>query len=441
MAAADICLSLRAICSGDSLGSLRIIMCIWSLSVYPADEQRVLFAETFGCCRFVYNWALNMKITAYKERKETLGNVYLTNLMKSELKAEHEWLSEVNSQSLQSALRNLDTAYTNFFRNTKAVGFPRFKSRKDRQSFLCPQHCRVDFKKETITIPKAKDIPAVLHRNFKGTVKTVTVSMTPSGKYFASVLVDTAIQELPAIPVQVDTALGIDLGIKSLAVCSDGRTFDNPKNLQKSLGRLKLLQKRLSRKQKGSSNRNKARIRVARLQEYIANSRKDNLHKITHALTHDSQVRTICMEDLNVKGMQRNHHLAQAVGDASFGMFLTLLEYKCSWYGVNLIKTGRFAPSSKTCGKCGHVYKGLKLSERSWTCPKCGTHHDRDFNAACNIKEFGLKALPTERGKVKPVDCPLVDDRPRVLKSNGRKKQEKRGGIGISEAAKSLVLR
>ena len=395
--------------------------------IYPTDEQKVLFAKTFGCCRFVYNWALNLKITAYKERKETLGNVYLTNLMKSELKAEHEWLSEVNSQSLQSALRNLDTAYTNFFRNTKAVGFPRFKSRKDRQSFLCPQHCRVDFEKETITIPKAKDIPAVLHRNFKGTVKTVTVSMTPSGKYFASVL--------------VDTALGIDLGIKSLAVCSDGRTFDNPKNLQKSLGRLKLLQKRLSRKQKGSSNRNKARIRVARLQEYIANSRKDNLHKITHALTHDSQVRTICMEDLNVKGMQRNHHLAQAVGDASFGMFLTLLEYKCSWYGVNLIKTGRFAPSSKTCGKCGHVYKGLKLSERSWTCPKCGTHHDRDFNAACNIKEFGLKALPTERGKVKPVDCPLVDDRPRILKSNGRKKQEKRGGIGFFEAAKSLVLR
>ena len=161
MAAADICLSLRAICSGDSLGSLRIIMCIWSLSVYPADEQRVLFAETFGCCRFVYNWALNLKITAYKERKETLGNVYLTNLMKSEPKAEHEWLSEVNSQSLQSALRNPDTAYTDFFRNTHAVGFPRFKSRKDRQSFLCPQHWRVDFSKSTITIPKAKDIPAV----------------------------------------------------------------------------------------------------------------------------------------------------------------------------------------------------------------------------------------------------------------------------------------
>ena len=394
--------------------------------IYPTDDHKVLLAKTFGCCRFVYNWALNMKITAYKERKETFGNVYLTNLMKSELKAEHEWLSEVNSQSLQSALRNLDAAYRIFFRDAHTVGFPRFKSRKDRQSFQCPQHCSVDFVNGSISIPKAKDIPAVLHRKFKGTVKTVTVSMTPSGKYFASVLVDTAIQELPVTHVQGDTALGIDLGIKSLAVCSDGRAFDNPKNLQRSLDRLKLLQKRLSRKRKGSAKRNKARIHVARLQEHIANCRKDNLHKITHALTHDSQVKTICMEDLNVKGMQRNHHLAQAVGDASFGMFLTLLEYKCRWYGVKLIKIDHFAPSSKTCGKCGHVYKGLRLSERSWTCQECGTHHDRDFNAACNIKEFGLKALPTERGKVKPVDCPTVDERPRVLKSRGRKKQEKR---------------
>lgn len=407
--------------------------------IYPTGEQKVLFAKTFGCCRFVYNWALNLKITAYREHKETLGNVYLTNLMKSELKAEHDWLSEVNSQSLQSALRNLDTAYTNFFRNSKAVGFPRFKSRKDRQSFLCPQHCRVDFERGTITIPKAKDIPAVLHRRFRGSVKTVTVSMTPSGKYYASVLVDTSIQELQAAEPQEKTTVGIDLGVKSLAVCSDGRTFDNPKKLHHSLQRLAILQKRLSRKQKGSANRDKARVKIARLQEHISNCRKDNLHKITHTLTHDSQVRTICMENLNVKGMQRNHHLAQSVADASFGMFLTMLEYKCRWYGVNLIKIGRFAPSSKTCGKCGHVYKGLKLSERSWICPECGTHHDRDFNAACNIKEFGLKALPTERGKVKPVDCPLVDDRPRVLKSNGRKKQEKRGSIGISEAAKSLV--
>ena len=395
--------------------------------IYPTDEQKVLFAKTFGCCRFVYNWALNLRIEAYKSDKRTVPYKEIQDCMVNELKEEHDWLKEVNSQSLLYSLRNLETAYTNFFRNTKAVGFPKFKSRKSRQSFLCPQHCRVDFAKETITIPKAKDIPAVLHRKFRGAVKTVTVSMTPSGKYYASVLVDSSIQQLQAAEPQEKTTVGIDLGVKSLAVCSDGRTFENPKNLQRSLHRLAMLQKRLSRKQKGSANRDKARVKIARLQEHISNCRKDNLHKITHTLTHDSQVRTICMEDLNVKGMQRNHHLAQAVVDASFGMFLTMLEYKCRWYGVNLIKIDRFAPSSKTCGKCGHIYKGLKLSERSWTCLECGTHHDRDFNAACNIKDFGLKALPTERGKVKPVDCPLVDERPRVLKSNGRKKQGKRG--------------
>ena len=395
--------------------------------IYPTDEQKVLFAKTFGCCRFVYNWALNLRIEAYKSDKRTVPYKEIQDCMVNELKEEHDWLKEVNSQSLLYSLRNLGTAYTNFFRNTKAVGFPKFKSRKSRQSFLCPQHCRVDFAKETITIPKAKDIPAVLHRKFRGAVKTVTVSMTHSGKYYASVLVDSSIQQLQAAEPQEKTTVGIDLGVKSLAVCSDGRTFENTKNLQRSLHRLAMLQKRLSRKQKGSANRDKARVKIARLQEHISNCRKDNLHKITHTLTHDSQVRTICMEDLNVKGMQRNHHLAQAVVDASFGMFLTMLEYKCRWYGVNLIKIDRFAPSSKTCGKCGHIYKGLKLSERSWTCPECGTHHDRDFNAACNIKDFGLKALPTERGKVKPVDCPLVDERPRVLKSNGRKKQGKRG--------------
>ena len=268
--------------------------------IYPTEEQKVLFAKTFGCCRFVYNWALNLKIEAYKRDKKSVAYKEVQGRMANELKKENQWLTEVNSQALQSSIRNLDTAYKNFFRNAKAVGFPRFKSRKSKQRFQCPQHCRVDFEKGTITIPKAKNIPAVLHRRFKGTTKTVTVSMTPSGRYFASVLVDTSMQEMkPSEPMR-DTTVGIDLGIKSLVVCSDGRTFDNPKTLPKNLNRLKLLQKRLSRKQKGSANRNKARIRVALLQEHIANSRKNNLHKITHALTHDSQVRTICMENLNV---------------------------------------------------------------------------------------------------------------------------------------------
>ena len=348
-----------------------------------------MFAKTFGCCRFVYNWALALKKDAYEKNKESLSNIYLTNRMKSELKKEHEWLKEVNSQSLQSSLRNLDTAYKNFFRDKK-VGFPNFKSRKNHQSFQCPQHCSVDFGMNTVTIPKAKNIPAVLHRKFKGSVKTVTVSMTPSGKYFASVLVDTNLQELSPVPKDIDAAIGIDLGVKDLAICSNGVIFENHKYLQKSLNRLAFLQKGLSRKTKGSSNREKARRKVARLHERITNQRKDTLHKITYRLTHDNQVRTICMEDLNVKGMTRNHHLAKSINDASFGMFCTMLEYKCSWYGVNLVKIDRFAPSSKTCSRCGYIYKDLKLSERSWTCGQCGTTHDRDFNASVNIRNFGF---------------------------------------------------
>ena len=195
--------------------------------IYPTEEQKVLFVKTFGCCRFVYNWALNLKIEAYRQEKKTIAYKEVQDRMVNELKKDNQWLTEVNSQALLNTIRNLDTAYKNFFRDTHTVGFPRFKSRKNRQSFQCPQHCSVDFKKGTLSIPKAKGIPAVLHRKFKGMVKTVTISMTPSGKYFASVLVDTAIQELSASTIQGNTTLGIDLGIKSLAVCSDGRMFDN----------------------------------------------------------------------------------------------------------------------------------------------------------------------------------------------------------------------
>lgn len=360
--------------------------------LYPTEKQKLLFTKTFGCCRYVYNWALNLKINAYKEEKKSLGTILLINLMKSELKAQHEWLDEVNSQSLQSSLRNLNTAFNNFFRDVHVVGFPKFKSKKSGQSFQCPQHCSVDFRKSTITIPKAKDIPAVLHRKFTGKIKTVTISMTSSGKYFASILVDTDIPKMPKKEIKGKTTIGIDLGLKTMAVCSDGRTFGNNRHLIKSLDRLKFLQKRMSRKTKGSGNRKKARIKVARLQERIANQRKDVLHKMTHLLTHDESIDTVCIENLNVKGMMRNHHLSQGVSDVAMGMLHMMLAYKCEWYGVNLIKIDRFDPSSKACGKCGHIYKKLRLSERSWTCTECGATHDRDFNAACNIKKFGLNS-------------------------------------------------
>ena len=347
--------------------------------LYPTDEQKVLFAKTFGCCRFVYNWGLNLKISAYKEKKETLSNVHITNLMRSELKSKNEWLKEVNSQSLQSALRNLDTAYSKFFKNPKAVGFPKYKSRKNKQSFQCPQHCSVNFNSSTISIPKAKNIPAILHRKFAGKIKTVTISMNPSGRYFASVLVETNITELSVSEIREENTIGIDLGVKEHAVCSDGRIFDNPKNLSHSLELLQRRQRQLSRKQKGSANRDKARIKLARIQERISNQRKDHIHKVTSILTHDSQVYTICIEDLNVKGMRQNRKLARNISDASFGMFRSILEYKCRWYGINLISIDRFAPSSKTCSKCGYVYDEETPFEElpdTWVCPLCGAGKD-----------------------------------------------------------------
>ena len=406
--------------------------------IYPTEEQKVLLGKTFGCCRYVYNWGLELKKTAYEKEKKTISCYELIMKMASELKTEKKWLREVNSQSLQSALRNLDVAYANWFGNMKTVGFPKFKSRKDRQSFQCPQHCRVDFKKSTITIPKAKDIPARLHRYFTGKIKPVTISKNRSGQYYASVLVDTAIAEKPAEPINTETTIGIDMGIKTLVVCSHGKNFENPKHQKNLQPRLKRLQKQLSKKEKGSNNREKARVRLARQFEKITCQRNDLLHKITHALTHDSQVQTICVENLNVKGMTRNHHLAQAIGDASFGRFMRMLEYKCRWYGINLIVIDRFAPSSKMCNHCGFVNQDLTLKDRTWTCPACGSELDRDYNAACNIRDFGLKTLPVECGEVKPVDCPTVDERPRALKSSDRMKQEKRGGL-TPEASKSYL--
>ncbi len=362
--------------------------------IYPTDEQKILFAKTFGCCRFVYNWGLNVKKKTWETEKKCVSRFDLQKILSAQLKRENEWLKEINSQSLQSSLGDLEHAYKTFF--SKRNGSPRYKSKHNKQSFQSPQHSSVNFDKGTLSIIKAKDIPCVFDRRFKGKIKTVTISMTPAGRYYASILVDTNIQELPTSEINSNTTIGIDMGIKDLAVVSDGRTIENQKNLQHSQKRLKMLQKRLSRKQKGSNNRNKARIKVARMHEHIANQRHDYLHKITHALTHDSQVRTICIEDLNVKGMTRNHHLAQAVNDASFGEFRRQLEYKCRWYGVNLIKINRFAPSSKTCSKCGYIKKDLKLSERYWMCPECGTRHDRDSNAALNIRNIGLnQALPS----------------------------------------------
>lgn len=359
--------------------------------IYPNEEQKVLFSKTFGCTRFVYNWALNIKKEYYNKYKKFLPYKDIQNRMVNELKVENTWLKEVNSQSLICSIKNLEVAYNKFFKE-KGVKYPKFKNKKGYQSFQCPQHCKVDFSKNVIIIPKAGSINAVLHRKFNGEIKTVTISMTKSGKYYASVLVKNSVEEKLPITPNIEKAVGLDLGIKNLVVCSNGMVFENNKDLNKSLKRLAILQRRLSKKKKDSSNWNKACKKVAILHEKISNRRKDYLHKITYRLTHDKQVNTICIEDLNVRGMLANRRLSRSIIDSSFRTFRHMLEYKCKWYGVNLIKVNRFAPTSKTCSNCGYVYKGLKLKERSWTCPDCGTIHDRDFNASINIRNFGFNS-------------------------------------------------
>lgn len=388
----------------------------YKYGIYPNEEQKVLMAKTFGCVRFVYNWALETKKKAWEESKESFSAFTLINRMASELKAEKEWLGEVNSQALQISIRNMDKAYNNFFKH--GAHFPKFKGKHDKQKFHNPQHCSVNIKHGVLNIPKIHGIKTVFHRSFKGTIKDITISKEKDGRYYASILVDTAIQPLPKKPIERETAIGIDTGLKTFAVCSNGEEFYAPHFQRKQKRKLKLLSRKLSKKEKGSRAFNRTKQRIARVHSKIARQRLDYQHKITHRLTHENQVGTICVEDLNVRGMVRNKHLAYDISDAAIGEFYRQLKYKCDWYGVNYVEVGRFEPTSKTCSVCGWKYKDLKLQQRSWVCTECGTHHDRDMNAAINIREFGLKALLLEREEVKPVECPLVNDRP-----SGPKKQ------------------
>jgi len=359
--------------------------------LYPTSNQIVLFEKHFGCARFVYNWGLQTKIDAYQKESKSLSFYSLIPLL-AKLKSEpgKEWLYEVNSQSLQNSLFNLDKAFTKFFRDKK--GFPKFKSKKNnRQSFQIPQNTKIDFESNRISVPKIKSIKAKISRKFEGKIKTSTISKTPTGKFFISILVETPddIQSKPSI--KENKTIGIDLGLTHLAILSNGIKIDSPKFLKKSSHRLKLLQRRLSRKVKGSNNRNKSRLKVALLHEEIENQRLDFLHKLTYFLTHDNQVDTICLENLNISGMLKNHKLACSISDASWSKFIELLKYKCDWYGKNLLFIGRFEPSSKMCS-CGAINQLLTLADRSWICPSCKTLiEDRDIHAALNIKKFALQ--------------------------------------------------
>ena len=362
--------------------------------IYPTPEQARLLAQHFGHCRFVYNWGLNQKIEQYQKQGKSDSCISLINKITQIKKKEAtSWLNDVNSQSLQMSLRNLDNAFTRFFREKK--GFPSHKKRAGRQSFQCPQDCSIDFDNGLLSIPKFKGknkLKIRVSRTFEGKIKTVTISKNPSDKYFVSLLVEIN-QELPSKPViKEDTTLGIDLGLKDFATLSTGEKISNPRSLKKSLKEIKYKHYNLSRKQKGSKRRNKARIKLAKAYEKVKNQRDDFLHKLSYKLTHDNQVDTICMEDLNIQGMMKNHKLAQSISDVSWSRFVELLKYKCEWYGKNLFQIGRFEPSSKMC-TCGNLNNNLTLKDREWTCQKCKTTHDRDILAAQNIKRFGLIRL------------------------------------------------
>ncbi len=361
--------------------------------LYPNEEQKVLIAKHLGSCRFIYNYALDKKVRAYQTDKTNLSRfdiqADLPNMKKSE---EYCWLKEVNSLSLQASLANLDSAYTKFFREHK--GFPRFKSKKDsKQSFSIPQNTRVDFENGRIFIPKFKGgIKTKFHRTFEGIVKSSTISRTATGKYFVSILVEVNEPDVPMKPICENKTVGIDLGIKTFAVLSDGTEIPNPKHLKQSLDKVKKLQRSLSHKNKGSKNRDKARRKLALAHEQVTNRRNDFLHKVTSYLVNNYD--TICLEDLNVKGMVKNHHLAQALEDIAMGTFNTLLEYKAKERGVNILRIGRFEPSSKMC-TCGYINHNLTLATREWICPKCGSIHDRDLLAANNIKRFAFRNINT----------------------------------------------
>lgn len=363
--------------------------------MYPNDSQKELLAKHFGHCRWFYNYALNKRIRTYEATKKTISRFDLSSdLPKLKLDENTKWLKEVNSQSLQATLLHLDVAYKKFF--TKSGGFPKFKNKHSKQSFEIPENLKVDFELGVVIIPKFKEpIKTKFHRTFEGQIKTCSIKKSNTGKYFISILVEDG-KELPTKPeIRKETSIGIDVGIKSFLVTSDGEEVSNPRFLIQSQHKLKKIQRSFSRKmklkKKGESlskNAEKQKLRLQLLHEHVTNQRKDWLHKLTTRLIRENQ--TICVEDLNVKGMMKNRKLSKSIADAGWGSFFTMLKYKSEWYGRNILTIGRFEPSSKTCSNCGYIKPDLTLKDRTWLCPTCNEIHDRDINASINIKNIAL---------------------------------------------------
>ena len=392
----------------------------YKFRIYPDKEQLEMFEKHFGCVRFVYNYGLDLKQKFYERESKSLSKRQVQDELVVLKKApEHLWLNEVNSQSLLASWANLDTAYKNFFNGISKL--TRFKSKyKSKKIFQCPQHVTIDVESSVIILPKIKNIKVKLHRKFYGKIKTCTIEKLPNGQFYVSVLVDNQRQEIKKAFVEKDLTLGLDFGVHDLIITSNEKKHPNPIFIYEHESKIKKLSRKLAKKQKKSNNRDKARNLLAAEYAKLKRKRLDLLHKITSDIVYKSHETSIAIEDLNVAGMMKDHCLAKAIGNCSFGIMEKLLAYKCDWAGKNLIKIDRFDPSSKTCSCCGYKKEKLGLGERLFVCENCNESIDRDINAAINIKNFALaKELGEGISDVKLVDHALPGHSLSVLGNHG----------------------